>query len=188
MGASFSSFKLCSSEREQPIGAVVLSSDSSNYNTSTRSGSAIIDQVLKPAEFWKKKKKKIVMMMMKKKKKRQSDHQPNENMVAKIRKFTLEELIMASPSRPDCFTNGGDLHVFNHSYKRVHPSSTGVLHTDLSSKATDSFPLEKRERDIHEEAEVLESVDSLISTSQIGKLKKKVSFKLPEEADIIVFY
>lgn len=105
--------------------------------------------------------------------------------IPKVTKLTLEEWLVASPDGTDCFSEG-ELYVFRHGSKRAHPSLTRV-HTALSYKATDSFSLERRTH-IDKEAEVKKSEVSSISRTQSGKLKKKVRFRLPEEADIIIFY
>ncbi|PQQ21167.1 hypothetical protein Pyn_04490 [Prunus yedoensis var. nudiflora] len=101
---------------------------------------------------------------------------------------TLEEWLLASPGhhgmkKPDNYNiTGGELNVFRPHSRRVHPasSSSSKLPADhvptaaapLDSKATDSICLER-----------------FVKNDQINdKLKKKVSFRLPEEADIIIFY
>lgn len=173
MGANLSStFRPSMSSKGRQPKAV----SSNNYHSNiTGAGSSIIE-LMKPERLNTKK-------TMKKK-------------IAKVRdQFTLEELLMASPSR-------------SNSYKRVYPSSSRVaqtasssfsmeksVHLDhkggrtaLSCKARDmSFSLEKRVRGDHEE-ERRPKVSSIISRSESGNSEKKVRFRLPEEADIVIFY
>lgn len=162
MGAKLSSFRRSSSKGKP-------------YDSNITSAGSSIIELMKPDRLKTKK-------MMKKK---QYSHSPEDKQIAKVREIiTLEQLFMASPSR-------------SFSYKRVHPSSSGVRtasqsfsmdksvnHTALSCKARDSLSLEKRVR-----AEEEPVVSSIISRSESGNYsKKKVRFRLPEEADIIIFY
>ena len=99
--------------------------------------------------------------------------------------LTLEEWLMSSPDRPD-YCSESELYVFRPCSKRVHPSLPRARgRTALSSKAIDSFCLERRVR-VEEKAEVKSEVSSIPGTKS-GKLKKKVRFRLPEEANIIIF-
>jgi hypothetical protein len=163
MGTKLSSFRR-SSSKGKPY-----------HSDITRAGSSIIE-LMKPERLKTKK-------MMKKK---QYSHSPEGKQIAKVREIiTLEQLLMASPTS-------------SFSYNRVHPSSSRVLHTAsqsfsmdksvnhtaLSCKARDSFSMEKGVR-----AEEEPTVSSIISRSESGNYsKKKVRFRLPEEADIIIFY
>ena len=165
MGAKLSSFRR-SSSKGKPY-----------HSDITRAGSSIIE-LMKPERLKTKK-------MMKKK---HYSHSAEDKQIAKVREIiTLEQLLMASPTRS-----------FSYNRVHVHPSSSRVLHTAsqsfstdksvnrtaLSCKARDSFSLEKRLL-----AEEESTVSSIISRSEGGNYsKKKVRFRLPEEADIIVFY
>ncbi|KAJ7967774.1 Phospholipase C [Quillaja saponaria] len=122
--------------------------------------------------------------------KRKTQLQSPEKKITKVKKISLEEWLSASPGKkPDRF-RGGELHVFKHSSKtrRVHPSSRKV-HTftsNLICEARDSITLDRPQNHDGEKGKKnLES--SCIRRSQSGK-SKKVSFRLPEEADIITFY
>lgn len=95
--------------------------------------------------------------------------------------LTLEDWLLASPGparmKPDCL-NGGELYVFKHFSTKVHLSSSRAPQAVLFTP-TDSFFVDLSSGD---------ASCSSFSRSQSGKLKKKVSFRLPEEADIVVFY
>lgn len=116
---------------------------------------------------------------------------------------SLGDWLTSSPgSKPDSM-NGGELYVLRSHYssRRVHPSSSSSskrphsIHDDeaLSSKARDSFPINrstvKNEDDnIYPDAN-LDNMSSSLRRNQSGnKSKKRVSFRLPEEADIVIFY
>ncbi|EEF32791.1 uncharacterized protein LOC125370476 [Ricinus communis] len=109
------------------------------------------------------------------------------------RKRTLEDWLLASPSmKPDCITVG-ELHVSKQFSKRVHPSSSIEAHKVVLSKAGESFSLERlvildREADLDCINFSSMDVSSAIKRSKSNETKKRVSFKLPEEADIIIFY
>ncbi|MBA0811704.1 hypothetical protein Gohar_003577 [Gossypium harknessii] len=106
-----------------------------------------------------------------------------EERVTKARKLlTLEDWLLASPGGPlkDYF-NGGELYVFKQFNKRVHPSSSSILEIEPRVNDHDGFSV-----DLSSSVDV--SGCSSFSRSQSGKSKKKVSFRLPEEADIMVFY
>ncbi|GMJ14133.1 hypothetical protein HRI_005082500 [Hibiscus trionum] len=96
-----------------------------------------------------------------------------EAKITKVRKLTLEDWLLAAPGNPvgmKGYLNAGELHVFKHFSSKVHPSPLGEitgnddgLFVDLSSAAVSGSSLSE-------------------------KSKKKVSFRLPEEADIRIFY
>ncbi|XWS12911.1 hypothetical protein CRYUN_Cryun37aG0131000 [Craigia yunnanensis] len=101
--------------------------------------------------------------------------------ITKVRKLTLEDWLLASPGpaglKPD-YLNGGELYVFKHFSRRVHPSSSREREA-VPSTPGDSFSLDLSSGDVSR---------SSFSRSQSKKLKKKESFRLPEEADIVIFY
>ncbi|XVE87693.1 hypothetical protein DITRI_Ditri19aG0008100 [Diplodiscus trichospermus] len=98
----------------------------------------------------------------------------------KVRNLTLEDWLLASPgpagSKPDSF-NGGELYVFKHFSTRVHPSSRE--HEAVPSTPGESIFADLSSADVSH---------SSFSKNKSGKLKKKVSFRLPEVADIVIFY
>lgn len=99
----------------------------------------------------------------------------NEKRTRVIRKLTLEERLLASPSRGHHADglNGGELYVFKHFSRRVHPSSSSSREAIPSTPAGAAVDL---------------SSSSSFIRSPSGKPKKKVSFRLPEEAEIVIFY
>ncbi|KAH8486026.1 hypothetical protein H0E87_027472 [Populus deltoides] len=102
-----------------------------------------------------------------------------------VSKLTLQDWLLTSPSLKAEQLRGGELCVLKHgSSKRVHPS--------ISTKARVSFStgrlLGLDQVDDKEHYVSASSVVSSISRTQSGKSQKRVSFKLPEEADIIIFY
>ncbi|MBA0568923.1 hypothetical protein Goshw_026507 [Gossypium schwendimanii] len=133
--------------------------DQAKSFSSTQRSSSIIES-MKP-ECLKKRKKK--------KKKKQT----------KVRTLTLEDWLLASPGpkglNPD-YLNGGELHVFKHLSRRVHhhhrsgPFTTGDNNLCLEQGSGEDVS------------------GSSFRRSHNGKLKKKVSFKLREEGDIVLFY
>ncbi|KAJ4704019.1 Phospholipase C [Melia azedarach] len=166
MGAMFSKhFK----REEQQTKAV---NSSNGGNSSSQEPTSIIE-FIKP-ECLKIKKNK---QDMKKKK-----LNPYEKTITKPRKLTLEDWLVASPgpsSRPEYF-NGGELNVLKQFSKKVHPSSARIQEAGAAATST------SRTGDCSTFSCSMEA--SSVSRSQSGKLKKKVTFKSPEEADIILFY
>lgn len=140
---------------------------------------------LKPKCLWTEKKKKN--MEMKQKEEQEEDYQQLTTVREAV---TLEEWFLASPETPDyCFcTNGGEFYPLKHSSNKIYPS----LAADFTSKprdTTSTISLErlfKMEEMDHNDQEM--GVISPISTTQSGKQKKRVCFKLPQESDIIIFY
>ena len=101
--------------------------------------------------------------------KRPMFHSP-EKKSPKVKELTPEEWLMASPNRPD-YCSESELYVFRPCSKMVHPSLPRARgRTTLSSKAIDSFCLERRVH-IEEKAEVKFEVSSIPETKS-GKLKK----------------
>ncbi|KAK9935917.1 hypothetical protein M0R45_012790 [Rubus argutus] len=106
---------------------------------------------------------------------------------------TLGECLLSSPgSKPDSMS-GGELCVLRSQYssRRVHPSSSSSKrphtydHAALGSKAR----LVRNGEDETADANLDNMTSSSLSRTQSeNKSKKKVSFRLPEEADIIMFY
>ncbi|GMJ14552.1 hypothetical protein HRI_005124400 [Hibiscus trionum] len=94
----------------------------------------------------------------------------------KPRKMTLGDWLLASPgptgSNPNSLLRG-ELYVFKNLSKRVHRSPS-------REHKKDGFT-----SDLCCGGDVS---GSSYERNQSGKLKKKVSFKLPEEGDIVVFY
>ncbi|OMO76851.1 hypothetical protein CCACVL1_15310 [Corchorus capsularis] len=116
-----------------------------------------------------------------KKKKLKKNKQLPEKRITKARMLTLEDWLLASPGpaglQQDSF-NGGELHVFKQISRKVHPSSVNEAARPLFTPA-ESFSMDFSSGDVS---------GSSFSRSQSGKLRKKVSFRLPEESDIVIFY
>ncbi|TQD86692.1 hypothetical protein C1H46_027715 [Malus baccata] len=121
------------------------------------------------------------------------------------RMTTLEEWLLASPGHVNADRNynisGGELYVFRPSSKRIHPAASSSSKLPPLSKAKDSFCLErlvKNDDNKSDEANLIfndisasmscRSINTQLSENKTRKLKKKVSFRLPEEADIFIFY
>ncbi|KAK8496572.1 hypothetical protein V6N13_013339 [Hibiscus sabdariffa] len=95
--------------------------------------------------------------------------QPPEGRTTKARKLRLEDWLLASPGNRlelKDYLNGGELYVIKHFSSKVHPSSSKEIRVDSETDVSDSS----------------------FSTCMSGKSKKKVSFRLPEETDIRIFY
>lgn len=108
---------------------------------------------------------------------------------------TLEDWILNSPAgvRPDFHSGSGELYVFRHSSRKVHPSASSSSrpfdYRSLASKARDSFSLEPLGKSTGTDHQLdQENGASINSTSRSrnGKLTKRVSFK--EEPDIFIIY
>ncbi|BFG27384.1 hypothetical protein CerSpe_136580 [Prunus speciosa] len=101
---------------------------------------------------------------------------------------TLEDWLLASPGhhgmkKPDNYNiTGGELYVFRPHSRRVHPASSSSSKLPADHVPTAAAPLDSKARDSI-------CLERFVKNDQINdKLKKKVSFRLPEEADIIIFY
>ncbi|KAH0969977.1 hypothetical protein GBA52_022133 [Prunus armeniaca] len=101
---------------------------------------------------------------------------------------TLEECLLASPGHhgmknPDNYNiTGGELYVFRPHSRRVHPASSSSSKLPADHVPTAEAPLDSKAKDSI-------CMERSVKNDQINdKLKKKVSFRLPEEADIIIFY
>ncbi|KAM1154790.1 hypothetical protein ACFX13_037901 [Malus domestica] len=122
------------------------------------------------------------------------------------RMITLGEWLLASPGHVKADhnynINGGELHAFRASSKRIHPAASSSSSKLLPlSKAKDSFCLERPVKNEDQKSDganlviadistsmSCRSINTQLNESKTHKLKKKVSFRLPEEADIIIFY
>lgn len=133
-----------------------------SFSTTQRSSSII--ESMKP-ECLKKRKKK------------------NKKKQTKVRTLTLEDWLLASPGpkglNPD-YLNGGELHVFKHLSRRVHHHHHHHHRSGPFTTGDNNLCLEQGSGE--------DVSGSSFRRSHNGKLKKKVSFKLPEEGDIVLFY
>ncbi|KAJ0081893.1 hypothetical protein Patl1_09814 [Pistacia atlantica] len=179
---------------EEEAEAEAVSSNDANDKSKSTQGSISIIELMKPECFKTKR--------VKRKRSMQSLKQP-EKKIMKPRKLTLEEWLLNSPA-PDNFNNnnktdqcfsGGELYVFKHSSRRVHPSlsssssTTTTVKMHREAEAAAAAPSTSRPRDSFNcSLDISANSCSSLSRSQSGKSKKRVSFRLPEEADIIIFY
>lgn len=101
--------------------------------------------------------------------------------------LTLEDYLEDSPEvvniQSQCSTNAGDqVQVVHKGYQKIPPTSPDVtagFYTPRISFSSDKIGLLGR---------VEKSEDGSSGSSISGRAKKRVSFKLPDESDIIVFY
>lgn len=101
----------------------------------------------------------------KKNKKRQLSPRPQPP-----EKLTLQEWILNSPS-----------------LNRIYPSfEESVEATAYKLQPRERFSLERMKMEVDDDEELEEDADIMSCKSQSGKRKKKVSFRLPEVADIFV--
>ncbi|XVF77340.1 hypothetical protein PTKIN_Ptkin14bG0035200 [Pterospermum kingtungense] len=139
--------------------------------------------------FWTKEAKKRPLQAKKKQQKQQKLKK------AKQQVNTLEDRLIASPGKlqrnNDSF--GGEYQAFKHSSKRVFPSfnvgDPTAANSSSINKPRQSFSKERllvNSEDDHIERGL--DMQVCLSRSQSGKSKKRVSFKLPEEADIFIFH
>ena len=129
--------------------------------------------------LWKKETKQRQLQLKEKQQKQQ---------LKKEKELTLEDWLIASPGilqkNNGTYVGEGEYHVFKHSSKRVFPSFVGEM-TNSSSKPRESFSKERllKSKDVERE-----DMEVCLSRSQSGKSKKRVSFRLPEEAHIFIFH
>ncbi|WCJ19274.1 hypothetical protein M5689_001570 [Euphorbia peplus] len=108
---------------------------------------------------------------------------------------TLEDFLLASPTRKPNFIFEGQLYVFTHFSSS---SSSSLLQSTTheskcsSETTTHDYSLERlvmldREAD-QDQSMSFSSNGRCRSSSQSEKSKKRVRFRLPEEADIYIFY
>ncbi|KAM1108685.1 hypothetical protein ACFX2B_005249 [Malus domestica] len=168
-----------------------------------------IMELLKPDCLKSENKKRKRQLAPEKKKNNYNNYTKNTGIVGAAgsgtRMTTLEEWLLASPGHVKADRNynisGGELYVFRPSSKRIHPAASSSSKLPPLSKAKDSFCLErlvKNDDKKSDEANLIvndisasmscRSINTQLSENKTRKLKKKVSFRLPEEADIFIFY
>ncbi|KAL3508438.1 hypothetical protein ACH5RR_027839 [Cinchona calisaya] len=104
---------------------------------------------------------------------------------------TLEEWILASPYNLSVGNEGDNQFQFSKQLasKRVHPSYDRTLQEGcLLSKSRENFNMERSSSVKFDRVERRDAQDSSLCKSQSGKLKKKVSFKIPEVADVFILH
>lgn len=115
-----------------------------------------------------------------------------------VKSLTLREWILSSPGREPGCSYGGEPFVFSPQFKGVYPPSLEVDETSISitampCEARDSFSLEwplkiSGEDDREEEQEEGVVSSASIRRTESGSSTKKVRFRSPMEADVIIFY
>lgn len=153
-----------------------------NHQSLTSSAAISVANFLKPKCLWTEKKKNKEMQ--------QKEKQEYNQQLTTTKEVTLEEWFLASPGTGDyrfC-TKGGEFYAPKHFSNKIYPS----LSADFTSKPRDTTSTISLERLLKME-EICPSdqemgVISSISWSQSGKQKKRVTFKLPQESDIIIFH
>ncbi|KAI3440191.1 uncharacterized protein J3R85_003806 [Psidium guajava] len=119
-----------------------------------------------------------------------------KKMTTAFKSLTLREWILSSPGREPEYIEGGEPFVFSPPFKRVFPSSPEVDETSISiaalpCMARDSFSLERPWRISAEDDREEEQEEGVVSSASIcrtksGRSTKEVSFRSPEEADVII--
>ncbi|XVF33937.1 hypothetical protein REPUB_Repub18cG0014100 [Reevesia pubescens] len=125
-----------------------------------------------------------------KKRQLQLKEEQQEQQLKKSKELTQEDWLIAAPGngilqKNNGTSSDGEYHVFKHSSKRVFPSFNVGEMANNSSKPRESFSKEKLLK--FEEVE-REDMEVSLSRSKSWKSKKRVSFRLPEEADIFIFH
>ncbi|KAK9025914.1 hypothetical protein V6N11_038768 [Hibiscus sabdariffa] len=116
----------------------------------------------------------------------EKEKQPQQN---KAKELTLEDWLIASPGLQKIKGNSsrGEYHVLkHHSSKRVFPS---FVEENMNSSGSSSTKARRSLKAGEEEDVGTEDIIEVsLSMNQSGKSKKRVSFRLPEEADIFIFH
>lgn len=102
--------------------------------------------------------------------------------------LTLEDWFISSPgfNRTDYHTNisGGEMPAHKQSSKKIHPSFDGDLKQEFFPKSGENISVEISMRTGDESKNG--HAESQSARTKSGKMKKKVSFRSPEVADIFV--
>ncbi|KAG2678154.1 hypothetical protein I3760_12G130600 [Carya illinoinensis] len=126
-----------------------------------------------------------------KKKKQTQAKEQKQHIMKLVKERTLEDCLGAlSPDyayEEDC-KNGGKYQVLPQYFNRVYPALAGEDRDCYKSRGSLCRERLLKVEEIGRRSEVGISSSTLISRSRSGKAKKRVNFKLPEEADIIIFY
>ncbi|XVE80450.1 hypothetical protein DITRI_Ditri14bG0140600 [Diplodiscus trichospermus] len=170
MGFSFSCFRPCSNSQR-----LANQQEKKHDNRSACSGLSFMGLGC----LWKQETKQMQLKLEEKQQKEQ---------LKKAKELTLEDWLINSPGilQKNHGVLGDEYHVFKHSSKRVFPSVVGEM-ANSSSKPKESFSKEKLLLK-HDEDVESEAMEVCLSRSQSRKSKKRVSFRLPEEADIFIFH
>lgn len=170
MGAKNSCFRPFSSAERLP--------EEEYDNQSVGSRAIWVIDFLKPSRLWTEKDRKM----------QQKEQQQYQQLKVVKEVVTLEEWFLASPGKGNyCFwTKGGDYYVLKQLSNLICPSLSGDC-ADFVTESRDRVSLGK----LLTKEEVLDIGEmdfSSVSKTESGKKKKRVTFKLPEDSDIIIFY
>lgn len=166
MGANVSSFRHSSTTQQRP-----KAPEAGSVSINPSPVSSILDLITRPVCCLKTYKVKRRMLS------------PGEKKSSKVmirRRRTLEDWILSSPGLDIPDSNK------HHCYRKVFPYSTRPQMA-LTSKARNSFSLKRLAEKAEHEGEESDMRVSSMRRNQSRKLKK-VSFRLPEEADFIIIY
>ncbi|KAF5727934.1 hypothetical protein HS088_TW21G00074 [Tripterygium wilfordii] len=117
------------------------------------------------------------------KKKRQFNPEGKQQQQLKL--VTLQDWILDSPSLDNDCTSFGEHQVLKQFSFKVYPSLVQE-NPNFLYNPRESFSQERLLKDFEVDREELEECS--LNRSQSEKSKKKVSFRLPEESDIFIFY
>ncbi|KAL2483727.1 uncharacterized protein Fot_45171 [Forsythia ovata] len=166
----------------QPISKVVTLEDwilsSPDFNRSYTSGGDLRNTSLKGSLM--KFMKPIRLWAAMKIRKNQFHGQENQQQLLKntCKVVTLEDWILSSPGFSTS-SSGGNLHESKQSSNRIHPSVDGEYEKIVpNSRASFSVEIDKDEKG--------QSENTSLRRNKSRKLKKKVSFRNPEVADIFL--
>ncbi|GMJ10373.1 hypothetical protein HRI_004706500 [Hibiscus trionum] len=131
----------------------------------------------------------LVCMWKNEAKERELLQEKEQQQQNKAKELTLEDWLIASPGlqKMNGTSSCGEYHVFKyHSSKRVYPS---FVEENTNSSSSSSSSKARRSLKAGEEVDGTEDIIEVsLSMNRSGKSKKRVSFRLPEEADIFIFH
>lgn len=132
--------------------------------------------------------------LTKKRKEKKKRSEQCDSQEVKKRKRTLEEWLLDSPafnlrSGHHHYFKGSELYVLKQFSKRVHPSSSSSIILQYNSTTVvDELPVEIFSTDISCSS-MQSTTSSILRRNPSGRLvKKKVTFKQPEDTDVIIFH
>lgn len=171
MGGSVSSFRHSTATRKPPKAA-----EPGPLSINLNPFSSILNLITRPA------------CCLKTYKAKRRTLSPTDKKSSKVmcRRLTLEDWLLSSPDSNTSRTEA-ELNVFRQfCHKKVHPSSTKPQLASVS-KARESFSSLKKLSKAEHASQGSDMGVSSMRRKQSHKLKK-VSFRLPEESDIIIIY
>lgn len=135
---------------------------------------------------------------------RSSSHdkkQPRKNIInssarnnnyRKIECMTLEDCLLASPNlnAHPRIMGGHEIQIFKHLPSKVYPSSHSpdISQELFTPRRSFSERLGRIDESLEHDVDELSSKSSISRSGGSGKVRKKVTFRLPKEADIFSYY